>query len=333
MDRPYLGKLDYADPLYEILISHVCPGVSDPRFHVNRMSARLVYKYTEEKTRIAIIGKFFRLNDTKTERVSRIKSEYDNLQKIRRYGFDTFPNYVVRPIARDERIGLALVEEFIEGRSLDHYLQRAIYERDGDLLKEKLSSLASFLHTLHTKTKADSRAELDQVYAYFRKVVCKLRAQQVISHDDERACLKLMEKWLRRSLLQKAKGVIVHGDATPTNFIFTRKGDVVAIDLERMKCADMAYDVGMVCGELKHAFMWRTGNSHASEPFISHFLRAYSGHFRRMKRAFKEITFRNPFYMALTELRIARNHYLDWNYRKRLAHEAFECLRCGLRFR
>jgi hypothetical protein len=76
MGRLYLGKLDYTDPLYGILLSQLCSDVKEPLFHVNRMSSHEVYKYTEEKTRIAIIGKFFKLHDTKYERVHRIKDSY-----------------------------------------------------------------------------------------------------------------------------------------------------------------------------------------------------------------------------------------------------------------
>jgi aminoglycoside phosphotransferase (APT) family kinase protein len=129
------------------------------------------------------------------------------------------------------------------------------------------------------------------------------------------------------------KSVIVHGDASPTNFIFTERGDVVAIDLERMKNGDMLFDAGMICGELKHAFMWRTGNPYEAEPFIRRFLKKYSSHFHDHRKVFREITLRNPFYMAMAELRIARNDYLHWNYRKWLAHEALKCLKWGLRLK
>lgn len=329
----YLGKLDYADPLYEILFSKACPDVNAPLFHVNRMSSHSVYKYTEEKTRVAIIGKFFKLNDTKYERVLRKKGEYDNLHKIRRYGFDTFPNYVVRPIAKEENIGLALIEEYINGRDLDFFLKKAIYEGDSYSLKDRLLKLASFLYALHTKTEMEDNVELNSVSAYFLKVLSKLCKQKVISDPERKAYLKLMDRWLNGGLLQNAKSVIIHGDATPTNFIFTEKNDVVAIDLERMKAADKAYDIGMICGELKHAFYWRTGNLYGAEPFIRHFLKSYSSYFTDSKKVFRRITQRNPFYMALTELRISRNDYLDWNYRKRLAYEAMECLRWGLKLK
>lgn len=333
MSEIYLGKLDFADPLYDILSSNVYPDVKYPLFHVKRMSSRLVYKYTEEKTRIAIIGKFFKLHDTKEERVIRIKGEYDNLQKIRSYGFDTLPNYVVRPINREERIGLALTEEFIYGKDLDYYLKEAIYHRKAVSLKERLSRLSAFLYLLHTRTETKTHVNLDSIGMYFQKLLNKLHKQYVISDYDRKTYLKLMDKWLNRTLLQKVKSVIVHGDATPTNFIFTDKGDVVAIDLERIKNSDLAFDIGMVCGELKHAFLWRTRNPLAAEPFIRHFLKSYSNHFHDDKKAFREITLRNPFYMAMTELRIARNEYLEWGYRKRLAYEAMECLRWGFRLK
>jgi hypothetical protein len=229
MNTLYLGKLEYADPPYEILSSKVCPDVKDPIFHVNSMSNRSVYKYTEEKTSIATIGKFFKLNDPKPDRSLRIKGEYDNLQKIRGYGFDSFPHYVVRPISRENRIGLALLEEFIHGKDLDHYFKKAIYEGDGASLKKKLSKLASFLYIFHKKTEKEEDVELDSVNVYFRKILNKLCQQEIIYPSDKKEYLKLADKWLAKTLLQKTKNGIVHGDSTPTNFIFTGRGDVVAI--------------------------------------------------------------------------------------------------------
>jgi thiamine kinase-like enzyme len=333
VNKSYLGTLDYTDPLYEILLTEVFPDVREPVFHVDRISHRRVFKYTEEKSRIAIVGKFFRLDDVKQERVLRIKGEYDNLHTIRRYGFNKHPNFVVRPISREESIGLALVEEFIQGKDLDYYLKKAIYRGDKDSLRKRLSMLASFLYALHAKTKSDNTVNLTSAFSHFLKIVNKLSKQNVISGYEMKQYLKLADKWLKRPVLQKPKDVIVHGDATPTNFIFTAGGNIVAIDLERMKNADAVLDIGMVCGELKHAFLWRTGNPYEAEPVIRYFFKRYASHFPNPQKAFMEITMRNPFYMALTELRIARNDYLGWDYRKMLAHEAMECLKWGLKVR
>lgn len=330
MSQAYLGTLDHADPLYEILFIQIASEVRNPVFHVSRLSHRNVFKYTEENSLVSVVGKFFRLDDTKSDRVYRIKCEYDNLNKARQYGLDKFPNYVVKPISKEERIGLALIEEFISGKDLDHYLRKAIHEGNGESLKSVLSALASFFHVLHTRTKSNGSVCLDSVSAYFQKIIRKLTRQNVISESDVEPYLKLMDRWLNGPLLQDGKGSIVHGDATPTNFIFTDKNNVVAIDLERMRYADAVCDIGMVCGEIKHAFLWRTGCLEASEPYIRHFLKSYSRHFKESKKVFRTITRKNPFYMALTELRIARNGYLDWRYKMILAREAFECLRWGL---
>lgn len=327
----YLGKLDYCDPLYEILFCQVFHYVNAPVFHVHRMSKR-AYKYTEEKSGGSVVGKFFRLDDPKFERIQRIKGEYDNLHKIRSYGFDTRPNYVAKPITKNESIGLALVEEFIYGWDLDHYIKQAIYNGKADDLHHKLWQLASFLYALHKRTELPDGANLDAVCSYFLKILYKLNQQTLLYDSELDDLIKLMNNWLNNGILN-TRSSIAHGDVTPTNFIFTEHGDVVAIDLERIKSADIVYDLGMVCGELKHSFMWRTGSLEMSEKFIRGFLKSYSSNFSDRREAFRNITIRIPFYMAMTELRIARNDFLDWNYRKRLVNEALQCLRWGLKHR
>lgn len=320
MGTAYLGTLDRKDPLYRLLSERACPGVGSPVFHVEMVSPKLVYRYTEEGTGTALIGKFFHRGD-RTLRAA----EYDNLSRVRARGLDTFPNYVVRPIARERSIGLALAVEYVKGKDLDHYIRRAAREGRRDKLKKRLSTLARFLQCLHSLYGARRPACLDPVARYFHKVVSNLAEAGTISPGRGREFLRLMESWLSLPSMQ-AGGVTVHGDATPTNFIFTPEGGVAGIDFERMKTADPVYDLGMIAAELKHGFFWRTGGLCASEPFIGHFYESYAGDVEE----FRGLTGRNPFYMALAELRIARNLYLHRGYRKALAHEAFRCLRWGL---
>jgi hypothetical protein len=87
------------------------------------------------------------------------------------------------------------------------------------------------------------------------------------------------------------------------------------------------FDTGRIAGELKHFFMRATGNKDAAEPFIGHFLWEYACHFPNRDSAFQSITGRTPFYMGITLLRIARNSWVDPEYRHRLVNEAKECLR------
>jgi len=89
----------------------------------------------------------------------------------------------------------------------------------------------------------------------------------------------------------------------------------------------------MICGELKHAFLWRSGDWDASEPHIGHFLKEYARRFGGSDKVYWSIARRNPFYMAVTELRIARNSWLDYGHRVRLVNEAERCLSWGLRLR
>lgn len=328
MNNSYLGTLDYKDPLYEVLFCQLNLPVKEPMFYVERMSSKRVYKYIEAKTNIAIVGKFFSLDDNRTEKIDRMKSEFDNLQKLRNFGFDVYPLYVVRPYGRDEKIGLALTEEFIYGKDLDYYIKKAIYRGKDKSLKKRLSRLADFLYTLHKRTQKSETVNVEVLSKYFLRILYKLERSNIIT--EKKTYIKLMDKWLSRDNIQNANTSIVHGDATPTNFIFTITGDIVAIDLERMRDCDPVYDIGMVCGELKHAFMWRKGNPYEAEIYIRYFLKEYTKHFKDKKSSFKEITYRNPFYMGLTELRIARNDYLSIDYKRWLAHEAMECLKWGL---
>jgi len=99
-----------------------------------------------------------------------------------------------------------------------------------------------------------------------------------------------------------------------------------AIVLERIHLADRAYDVGMLAAELWHQFAWRVCQADAAEPFIDHLLWTYCACFPDQQRVFRNVTHRSRFYMALGELRIARNPWLPWEHRKWLVHEACQCL-------
>lgn len=337
MPASYVGVLDQDDPLYEVLALRVYPEIRRPVFHVERLSRhRLVYRYQEVETKRAVVGKFFDTQDQDEVKITRIKSEYRKLIRLRYLGFNTHPYYVANPLCREERIGLALAEEFVGGKDLDHYLLRAAWYGASAPLHGTLGRLADFLHRLHSRSAATlngdgtAAARLDEAAAYFARIVATLQRQGLLDPAHAAAYLRVRDRWLTRAHM-RAPAATVHGDPTPTNFLFPSKEDVVAIDLERMKEADRVYDIGMVCGELKHAFLWRTGRLDASEPFIRGFLWRYAIHSAAPRAAFWEITRRVPFYMGLTELRIARNLWLDWEYRRRLVREAYACLTWGLR--
>jgi len=124
--------------------------------------------------------------------------------------------------------------------------------------------------------------------------------------------------------------VLLHGDATPTNFLFP-DGRVVAVDLERLRPGDRLFDLSWVAGELRHAWGWRGRDFGESEIVIQCFFRSYLDALPGDADLTRRIYALNPLYMALAELRIARNAYLSWGYRRALVAEAQRCLSFGRR--
>jgi len=335
MAESYLGRLPYADPLYGYLADDVLPrlgsGTTDPVFHVARLSGtNLVYKYAEERTGRTVIGKFYSFD--RPDKAAKLEAEYANLSLARTLGFTSPPMDVVRPIGRETKVGLGVLIDYVDGRDLDHYIRRAIYEGRTEKLVKKLGSLAGFLVELHKRTTTNTRLDLGHPAEYFDKVVGRLAEKDVVGQDTARRLLKLRDAWLEREVMVKDRFVMLHGDATPTNFIFPGGRGVVAIDLERMRPGDRMYDVGMIAGELKHAFLLHTGNRYASEPYIGYFLKEYARQHGGGERTFRAVVNRNPFFMAMTELRIARNNWLSLRYRRKLIREAVRCLVHGLRY-
>ena len=326
--------LDKQDPLYWHLALVTMPRagfeVKHPDFEVRRLGAsQEVYVYKEQESEGLFVCKFFgsRWYLSEKERRDGLNYEFKNLNALRNMGFCTFPHHVVRPLSKDEKINCLLVEDFVRGHDLDYYIAKAAYEGQYEALRGKLTELAKFLAKLHSQAADKVRVNFANVLNHFQHLLDSLAHRGLI---DARGFEKFMSRcnaWKGNSRMWEDVSVLVHGDATPTNFIFHPDDGVTAIDLERMHPFDRAYDIGMLAAELKHHFAWRVLKADASEPYISHFIRAYCENFSNRDAVFEALTHRNRFYMALGELRIARNDWLPWEHRKWLVEEARRCLR------
>lgn len=325
--------LDAKDPLHAHLAVVTLPRagieVKHPDFEAICLSNRqAVYLCRERKSHILFVCKFFgsRRHLSEVERRTLLNLEFFNLSAVREMGFSQFPYRVVRPLSKSERINCVLVEEFARGHDLDYYIGKAAYEGQHKCLFQKLTKLAHFLAELHNSTANMERLNFVDASNYFRYLVDMLVQDQVVDAlaADKLRCL--CDQWEKADEMGADVSVLVHGDATPTNFFFHPEDGVTAIDLERMHLADRVYDVGMLAAELRHHFAWRVYQADAAEPFISRLLWAYCEDFPDPEAGFRAISDRNRFYMALGELRIARNPWLPWEHRKWLAHEACRCL-------
>jgi aminoglycoside phosphotransferase (APT) family kinase protein len=335
--RQYLGHLAPADPLHAYLRDAILPQLAasdrEPRWRVYRVSPEsAVYLYEDKWTEARVVGKFYArargLNGSNAPQTA--AHERGNLDFARSLGLDAPPDYVVRPLGVHPELGDLLVLEHLTGDQLDCVIAAAAREGKNDRLFRKLSGLARFFARLHNTTAGPEPADFGRTQAYFDRVVAYLATQGDISARRAARLGALGQAYAARPEQWQDRLVTVHGDATPSNFLFGRGQDVYAIDLERMHRDDRVYDVGRLCGELMHCFLQATGDISRAEPFIGHFLWHYAGHFPDQEQTFAALSGRLPFHLGLTLLRIARNAWLAEDYRKRLVHEAKVVLTGGL---
>jgi thiamine kinase-like enzyme len=232
---------------------------------------------------------------------------------------------VVAPLGRNKVLSALLTLEKAPGQTLDHYLARAIYENQTQELFYKLSDLARFFARLHRNSDSGRPVSPNLPQWYLGTMQDSLKNSLAGFYNQEMEIKNLTAAWWNRNGMFKDHEVIVHGDATPTNFLFQHQ-KVTGIDLEKMKWADRCWDLGFIAAEVKHHHMWRAGDGKKAEPFIGHFLWEYALAFGNTQ-IFYEITQRLPLYMALGLLRIARNGWLDEKYRYKLIGEAKLCLK------
>lgn len=328
----YLGHLDRHDPLNRYLrdniISQLGVGLADVEFRVFQSAcSRNVYLYEEKHCHARLVGKFHPGSNTSCRHPKAGEIEFSNLVYLRGLGFDAPPHYVVRPLGFNPCISNVLLMEFLEGDPLGAVINEAMHQDRRERLYSKLTALAHFLAALHNRTARDRKVNFDRSHAYMGQLIHSLIVNWDMGTDDSGELYHLREVWRSRGMMWEDCAVLVHGDATPSNFLFGKGRTVLAIDLERMQWADRVFDLGRICGELAHFFQQGKGDRGAAEPFIGHFLWEYCRHFPDRMSAFKAITRRIPFYMGITLLRIARNSWIDPDYRRRLVQEARKILR------
>lgn len=325
----YLGHLSTDDPFYAYLRYDIFPllsvDVPSPNFRVYQFPAsNQVYLYEDQHSQTRIIGKFFGdITGLNSETALRhMEREFNNLTHLRNLGFTGYPHYVVRPLGRNASLNYVLVEEFCYGTPLAHFIVNAIRNGARDALFQKLTALAYFLATLHNRTAQDSNVDFDKECEYFNRIVEQLVYAGRMGWDEVGRFHQLKDKWRAETFMWEDRQVLVHSDVTPANILFGDGLWVIVIDLERMKPADRAFDLGRVVGELQHFFMQHAHDKWLAEPFIGHFLWEYACHFPNRDAAFAAITRRMPFYAGLTLLRIARNAWIDSTYSHQLVDEA-----------
>jgi hypothetical protein len=322
------------EALEEYMRQAIFPQLAPPPFgeiEIRSLSQQKpVYLFLEKQQNIAVVGKLFKHGPITLEQAwLSAEKEYFNLNLLRnRFGMNNDCCHVVAPLGKNKELSALLVTEKAPGMVLDYYIAEAIYERKSQQLFDRLTSLAKFFVKLHHNTENDKRVSPALPQSYLTKLLDSLSKWSL--DPVERATIEAYAArwWNRDEVWTTDREVIVHGDATSTNFVINRQ-EVTGIDLEKMKWADRCWDLGFIVAELKHHFMWRMGDKWAAEPFIGHFLWQYAASYKD-GQFFSILTRKIPLYMALGLLRIARNSWLDDQHRRNLISEAELCLKYGL---
>jgi aminoglycoside phosphotransferase (APT) family kinase protein len=322
------------EAICDYLREEIFPQIAPPPYGEIEMTSlgtqKPVCLFLEKKKNIVVVGKLFKWGVIPLEDAwLGADKEYLNLRLLReQLGMDGDADRVVAPLGESKELSALLVTERAPGQTLDYYIARAIFEQQHDELFQTLSHLARFFIKLHEAAKTERLLSPDFPRFYFNSLLDSLDlgpAGYLKRAEIEEYAIRW---WYEESIYSSDRETIVHGDATPTNFLFDN-GNVTAIDLESMKWADRCWDLGFIAAELKHHFMWRTGNGWAAEPFIGHFLWQYTENYGDT-HFFQVITRKLPLYMALGLLRIARNCYVGDTHIERLVTEAKQCLKYGL---
>jgi len=291
-------------------------------------SSRQVLRFTFPGDDYAVVGKFFSASPPRVSADLSLFREYDHYLHLPALGLGNGCGLMPRLLGRWPERSLGLLLEAVPGPDLDHLLlQACVHEDPAPLFRglEKLAHLLAFFHSRPVPVLPVSPAP---ALAYLDKVMVQLLEAGLLAREDRLAFVGERAAWEARFQKFSDRQVLIHGDATSTNFLFP-DGRAVALDLERLRGGDRLWDLSWVAGELKHAWGWRTSDFSGSEGAIQHFFRMYLTAAGLDPALTHRLFSLNPCYMALAELRIARNLYLTWDYRRELVAEARRCLAHG----
>jgi hypothetical protein len=324
-----MNDLSANHPLSHLLLSHL-GGSPNRGLDVKRLRAsRPVFRFSLPGDGMGLVGKFFHDQVPTTPQDRSLEREYRNYLAAPGWGL-TAAGLIPRLVGQSPGLRLGLLLEGIPGPDLDYYLSEAAQGRDLEACLEKVDKLAELLGFFHTRPLSPQPVSPGPVLAYFQKLRGQLQALGLLSPEEVKALAAESQAWEARLAAYPDRQVLLHGDATPTNFLFP-DGRAAAVDLERLRPGDRLFDLSWVAGELRHAWGWRGRDFGDSEAVIQYFFRSYLDALPGDAILTRRIYVLNPLYMALAELRIARNAYLSWEYRRALVAEAQRCLNFGRR--
>ncbi len=324
MSEQFIGILKKDDPLFfylnkmkELKLHNFIP--TDFYLVQSFSSAKTnVYKYTSNFDGTSFVVKFFGRSSSRNKKISekQLLWEFNRLKH-----FQICSNkkiQVINPYCYLVDVNCALVEPYIKGKTLDYYIKAAIQNNKKEKLQNKLYLLAWLLSCIH-KGFTIENYDLSVEKNYCSKILHTLYKDNLISKHQ---LLEIKHACNNKFSKLTSSATNIHGDATTTNFIYA-KGSIYAIDMEKSKIASYELDLGFIVAELKHHFMLFGLKEEDASLYISYFLSQYSV---LSEKNLSYIENNLKTFVALGLFRIARNWYLEYNYRILLVEKAYSLL-------
>jgi aminoglycoside phosphotransferase (APT) family kinase protein len=252
--------------------------------------------------------------------------ELDYLRQVRETGFESGEIRVIRPLGTWSGV---LFLEYEEGLTLKDLI--AVRQTFPGKLRAGLRGVARFLAKLHSawqqpETSPDvERAikdNLDYVEDLAQHGVLKTEARIAASLES------MISEWARDPLMASFTPTLIHGDATTTNFVVLDDGSLVALDLERLKVADPAADLGRLAAEVFHSLREAGGDGTETESLLQVCFGAYREALPSQSQV-EDVLNRTCFYQGTSLLRIARNGWIPRLERMSLVAQAMALLSQG----
>lgn len=325
MNEKYLGILKNNDPLFfylnkikELKLHNFVP-VDFYLVQAFSNTKTNVYKYTANFDGTSFVVKFFGQGGTINKKIAekRLMWEFNRLKFFQTCS--SKKTKVINPYCYLPEVDCALVEPYIKGKTLDFYIKGAIFNNQKNRLFKKLDLLATLLSCIHSVSKEENYNMLAEKN-YCAKILHTLYKDRLI---DKHKLIDIKNTCINGFSKVKTNATNIHGDATTTNFIFT-DGAIYSIDMEKSKIASYLLDLGFIAAELKHHFMLFGQQDMYATEYISYFLYKYS---LLSRKDLNDIENNLKIFIALGLFRIARNWYLDLNYRHFLIEKAMWLLK------
>ncbi len=328
------------DPLYHFLSDNVLAeamGLASRAhlFHITALDGTdAVFRYFDEETRADLVLKFYGrrwvdgTGGRPERRAHNARTEFQNLIEIRTLGFNGGPHLVPRPYGISDTAELALAKDHVFGVTAQELIHHAL--RSGETtpssLGELIGEVAWFLKDLHTRSQGVLPVQGSSAVNELDAALEDLSRIDILGPREGASLRAIRDAWDRSGTLSRGMRVFCVRDANFSNFVRTPGGALANIDVEAAGWGDYAHDLGCVAAELKHLFLLHGRGRGASEEYIRRLYESYFSDGFMMSESFESMTQRGRFFMGLFELRMARNGWLDWDYRKGLIREAIACL-------